>query len=111
MINGCHEESVFLDELIASGGDLVSVTPVEGIDGVNVVEYQTALGRIKIKTIYDSNIISTEEYINRGMEALNKVPGELSDISNGMQTAPDNSGVNWNIYISDHEVITIYPIS
>ena len=99
MIDGCHEESVFLDELIASGGDLVGVTPFEGIKGVNVVKYKTAFKKIKIKTTYDSNIISTEEYINRGMEALNKVPGELSDISNGMQTAPDNSGVNWNIYI------------
>lgn len=61
------------------------------------------------KTIYDSNIISSDEFINRGMEALNKIPGELSNISNGIQTATDNLGVKWNIFIRNHEVITIYP--
>ena len=108
-INGCHEESVFLDELQASGGDLVNVTPVEGMEGVNVVEYRTASGNIKTKTVYDSDIISTEQYLDRGMEALSNVPGDLSGIPTGTQTATDSSGVSWNIFIRDHEVITMYP--
>ena len=110
-INGCHEESVFLDELTASGGDIINVTPVEGVKGVNVVEYKTASGNLKTKTVYDSNIISTEQYLNRGMEALNNVPGDLSGIPNGTVVATDNSGVSWNIYISNHEAKTVYPVN
>ena len=49
------------------------------------------------------------EYIDRGLEALKKVPGELPNTNNGMQIVTDNSGLKWNIFIRNHEVITLYP--
>ncbi len=106
-INGCHEESRFLDELANSKGDLTNtIEPIDGIDGVNYVEYQTSSGDIKMKTIYDSDIISTDDYLNRGLEAYNKVPEKITD---GLHTYTDDSGVNWNIFIRNDKLITIYP--
>ena len=108
-INGCHESNAFNNELSASGGHVVSSTPVEGMDGVSVVEYQTSSGTIKTKTVFDSSVISTEQYLNRGMEALGNVPGELADLGSGLVSAPDSFGVNWDIFVRNGEVISMYP--
>ena len=67
-------------------------------------------------TIYDSNIISTDDYINRGLEAYANVPESVNGInpttgqSSGVSvTALDNSGKEWNFYIRDNKLITMYP--
>jgi len=106
-INGCHEEKRFLDELGNSGGDLTdTIEPINGIDGVNYVEYKTSSGDIKKKTIYDSNVISTDDYINRGLEAYARVP---ESVTGGSFTYADNSGTNWDIFIRNNKLITIFP--
>ena len=106
-INGCHEENSFLNALDNSGGELTdTIESVSGIDGVNYVEYQTSSGDIMKKTIYDSNVISTDDYINRGLEAYAKVP---ESVTYGSFTYTDNSGLNWNIFIRNNKLITIYP--
>lgn len=107
-INGCHEESSFLSELDIAGGTLTdNMQNVGGMDGVTYVEYtaNTRTGKAT-KTIYDSNIISTDEFINRGLEAYANVP---ESISAGSITAFDNSGKKWSIYIRDNKLITMYP--
>ena len=117
-INGCHEESRFLSELDVAGGDLTNnIQNVNGVDGVTYVEYtaNTRTGKAA-KTIYDSNIISTDDYINRGLEAYANVPESVNGInpttgqSSGVSvTALDNSGKEWNFYIRDNKLITMYP--
>lgn len=113
-INGCHEENVFLDQLDISGGDIVNeMTSIEGIEGVTYVQFTTSSGGDNVykKTVYDSRVISTDEYLDRGMEALSNLPGEL-DSYEGLQHAEDNSGVGWAIYVNGktHQVTTMYPV-
>ena len=108
-INGCHEESRYLSELDVAGGDLTNnIQNVNGVDGVTYVEYtaNTRTGKAA-KTIYDSNIISTDDYINRGLEVYANVPESVNGInpttgqSSGVSvTALDNSGKEWN-FISE----------
>ncbi len=106
-INGCHEENSFLNALDNSGGDLTNkIDPINGIDGVNYVEYKTASGDIKKKTIYDSSIISTDDYLSRGLEAYSKVPESITD---GLVTFSDDSGTNWNMFVRNDKLITLYP--
>ena len=107
-INGCHEESHFLSELDIAGGDLTdNIQNVSGIDGVTYVEYtaNTKTGKAT-KTIYDSNVISTDDFIDRGLDAYANVP---ESVSGGPVTALDNSGKAWNFYIRDNKLITMYP--
>ncbi|MEO3154843.1 polymorphic toxin-type HINT domain-containing protein [Ruminococcus bicirculans (ex Wegman et al. 2014)] len=107
-INGCHEESHFLSELDIAGGDLTdNIQNVSGIDGVTYVEYtaNTKTGKAT-KTIYDSNVISTDDFIDRGLDAYANVP---ESVSGGPVTALDNSGKAWNLYIRDNKLITMYP--
>jgi len=108
-INGCHEENKFLDVLDNSGGDLTdTIESINGIDGVNYVEYKTSSGDIKKKTIYDSSVISTDDYINRGLEAYARVP---ESVTGGSFTYADNSGTNWSIFIRNNKLITIFPVN
>lgn len=107
-INGCHEESCFLSELDNAGGDLTdNIQNVSGMDGVTYVEYtaNTRTGKAT-KTIYDSNVISTDDFIDRGLEAYANVP---ESVNAGPATAFDNSGKEWNFYIRDNKLITMYP--
>ena len=117
-INGCHEESRFLSELDIAGGDLTdNIQSVSGVDGVTYVEYtaNTRTGKAS-KTIYDSNVISTDDFIDRGLEAYANVPESVNGInpatgrtSEVSVTALDNSGKEWNFYIRDNKLITMYP--
>ena len=68
------------------------------------------------KTIYDSNVISTDDFIDRGLEAYANVPESVNGInpatgrtSEVSVTALDNSGKEWNFYIRDNKLITMYP--
>ena len=117
-INGCHEESRFLSELDIAGGDLTdNIQNVSCVDGVTYVEYtaNTRTGKAS-KTIYDSNVISTDDFIDRGLEAYANVPESVNGINpttgrtSGVSvTALDNSGKEWNFYIRDNKLITMYP--
>ena len=117
-MNGCHEESRFLSELDIAGGDLTdNIQSVSGVDGVTYVEYtaNTRTGKAS-KTIYDSNVISTDDFIDRGLEAYANVPESVNGINpatgrtSGVSvTALDNSGKEWNFYIRDNKLITMYP--
>ena len=117
-INGCHEGLRFLSELDNAGGDLTNnIQSVSGVDGVTYVEYtaDTRTGTAT-KTIYDSNVISTDDFIDRGLEAYNNVPQAVNGINpqtgraqGVLTTAFDNSGKEWNFYIRDNKLITMYP--
>ena len=107
MINGCHEEGVFLTELGNSGGDLTNtIQEINGMNGVTYVEYHTASGDIGRKTIYDANVISTDDFLDRGLEAYSKVP---ESVTSGVHNYTDNSGVNWRMVIRNNSLITIFP--
>ena len=110
-IKGCHEKKSFYDELNRSGGSVSNETPINGMEGVSKVDYTTSSGKGKTKTIYDSEVISTEQYLDSGMEAVNKLPGELIDYNElPPQTVEDNSGVKWYIAINNGNVGTMYPL-
>lgn len=59
-----------------------------------------------MKTVYDSKTISTDDYINRGLEAYSKVP---ESVTSGVHNYTDNSGTNWSMFIRNNELITLYP--
>lgn len=61
------------------------------------------------------NVISTDDFIDRGLEAYNNVPQAVNGINpqtgraqGVLTTAFDNSGKEWNFYIRDNKLITMY---
>lgn len=95
-------------ELGRSNGKVTSSMPHQNIYGVEIIEYTGSNGRVHTKTVYDPNIISTEEFTNRGLSAVQNMPGKLNNYS-GLYEFPDSQGVNWDIFVRNGEVITVYP--
>ncbi len=119
-IGGAHKRDVFIQNDIR----IISETPHPNIDGVSKIEYQMPkrdktgvpiLGEYqdgvpKVKTVYDSNIISTDEYLRRGLEAANNA---ASQYENGILprewVGVDNNGVLWRGYCKNGEITSMYP--
>ena len=92
---------------------IVSLTPHSQIQGVEIIEYQMPkldktgtpipgeyqTGKPKVKTVYDPNVISTDEYLQRGIDAANN---GASNYPNGILPREwvgyDNQGVKWRGY-------------
>ncbi len=119
-IGGAHKRDVFIQNDIK----IISETPHPNIDGVSKIEYQMPKrdktgvpiageyqdGIPKLKTVYDSNIISTDEYLRRGLEAANNA---ASQYENGILprewVGVDNNGVSWRGYCKNGEITSMYP--
>lgn len=119
-IGGAHKRDVFIQNDIK----IISETPHPNIDGVSKIEYQMPKrdktgvpisgeyqdGVPKVKTVYDSNIISTDEYLRRGLEAANNA---ASQYENGILprewVSVDNNGVSWRGYCKNGEITSMYP--
>ena len=82
-IGGAHNKDVFMQNDV----QIISQTPHSQIQGVEIIEYQMPkldrtgtlipgeyqTGTPKVKTVYDPNVISTNEYLQRGIEVrMNK---------------------------------------
>ncbi len=80
-INGGHEKTAFEKKLQEIGGRVIEETDIPGIEGVKSVRYEvpkkdkrgnptSEMRTISApKSVYDKNVISTDEYMRRGLEA------------------------------------------
>lgn len=122
-IIGGHEKSSFEAKGKELGISIEKRTPDPNINGVERVDYRLpkrdASGKptgefqtdVKTKTIYDSAVISTVEYIARGIQAANEAASHAPSGKLGHRWAGvDDHGVTWVGYIgSDGNVKTFYP--
>ena len=119
-IGGAHRKDVFMQNDI----QIISETPISNINGVTTIEYQMPKldrtgapipgeyqsGASKVKTIYDPNIISTDEYLDRGLQAANNAVSQYpDDILPREWVGVDNSGVTWRGYYENGEITSMYP--
>ena len=65
----------------------------------------------KTKTVYDSNKISTDQYIKQGLEAANNAAKNSTTGKLGHEwSGTDNKGIKWHGYCDDSGNITsFYP--
>ena len=122
-IVGGHEKSSFEDCLDDMGGRVEERSPSADIDGVETVVYRLprkdGAGNpteefqaiTHSKTIYDSSKISTDDYIERGLEAANDAANRSSSGRAGREwSGEDSHGVKWHGYTNDDGTIaTFYP--
>ena len=122
-ITGGHEKGAFEAKAAELGISIDSRTPNAYVDGVERVEYRLPKrdktgeptgefqSDVKSKTIYDSKIISTDKYIERGMQAANEAASRSASGRLGHRwSGIDNEGVTWIGYTgSDGNVSTFYP--
>lgn len=122
-IKGAHNKDNFLHEVNRIGAKITGSTPNSQIDGIEQISYKMPkkdkfgkpTGEFKTqtfkKTAYDPTKISTDEYIERGLQAANNSarkskPGKLDREWSGT----DNKGVNWHGYCDENGNITsFYP--
>ena len=103
---------------------IINETPHLDINGVTTIEYQMPKlyrtgtpipgeyqsGVPKVKTVYDSNIINTDEYIDRGLQAANNAASQYPDgILPREWVGVDDSGVTWRGYYESGEITSMYP--
>ena len=103
---------------------IVSTTPNKNIKGVETIEYQMPkldktgtpipreyqTGRPKVKTVYDPNIISTDEYLERGLKAANNASKNYKDgILPREWVGVDNQGESWRGYYENGIISSMYP--
>ena len=119
-IGGAHNKEEFLKNDI----QIVKSTPHSEIDGVEIIEYQMQkldktgvaipgqyqTGIPKVKTIYDPNIISTDEYLQRGLDAANNAAKYCVDgILPKEWVGFDKKGVKWRGYYRFGKITSFYP--
>ena len=119
-IGGAHNKEEFLKNNI----EIVSSQQHSGIQGIEIIEYQmpkldktgTAIpgeyqgGTPKIKTVYDPKSISTEMYLNRGIEAANNAAEKYVDGNLPREwTGKDIQGVIWRGYCEDGKITLMFP--
>ena len=119
-IGGAHKKDVFIKNDIK----IISETPHPSINGVSKIEYQMPKrdktgapipgeyqdGVPKAKTVYDSNIISTDEYLSRGLEAANNAAFQYENgILPREWVGIDNNGITWHGYCENGEIKSMYP--
>lgn len=123
-IKGCHKKCNFEEAVDSLGGRIEGTEPLESIDGVEQVTYRlpkkdktgkpTSEMRAQTfkKTVYDSSVISTEEYVSRGLEAAADAARKSTSGMIGHEwTGTDSHGVSWHGYTdADGSVTSFYPI-
>ena len=119
-IGGAHNRESFVQNDIK----IVSETPHPDIDGVTTIQYQmpkldkagTPLpgqyqsGVPKVKTVYNPEILSTEEYLARGLQAANNAASQYpSGVLPREWVGVDEFGVTWRGYCMDGDIISMFP--
>lgn len=119
-IGGAHNKDIFLQNDVK----IISETPNPKIHGVSTIEYQMPKfdktgtlipgeyqsGVPKVKTIYDPNALSTDEYLNRGLQAANNVSGQYPDgVLPREWVGMDNQGVAWRGYYENGQITSLFP--
>ena len=120
-IIGGHKKDSFLAAVQEKGAKIVSSTPHPTIDGVETIYYQTPAlmpdnspsGRFRyrpfFKTIYNSDVISTDQYMTRGLQAA--ADAAKSGRLGQEWVGKDNQGVLWRGYcdIGSGKVTSFFP--
>ncbi|MCQ2976347.1 MAG: CdiA family toxin C-terminal domain-containing protein [Bacteroidales bacterium] len=118
-IIGGHEKSDFIQICDDNNLLILNEKPMN-IKGVSAIEYKIprkdGSGLYKstsaTKTVFDSSIISKEEFMNYGLEAIdNYIASNSGKIIEGKNSSFDSNGVTWEFYIRDGKVKTIYPLN
>ena len=119
-IDGAHNKEVFLKNDI----QIVSSTPHPQIKGVEIICYQLPKrdktgasipeeyqsGAPLTKSVYDPNIISTDEYLRRGIEAANDAAKSYPDgILPRIWSGCDSQGIRWRGYYENGRITSFYP--
>lgn len=120
-IKGAHKKVNFLSAIDVIGAKIAYIKKNSQIYGVEKIFYKLPKkdkkgnrttefsSKLKSKTVYDSNIISTNQYIKQGLEAANNAAknsasGKLGHEWNGT----DNKGIKWHGYCDDSGNITSF---
>ncbi|MDH6351165.1 hypothetical protein M2298_003123 [Brevibacillus sp. 1238] len=125
-IVGAHNSDEFFknDVLIRSENKVYDINGNE-VKGVRQIEYsmpeidgktEKPTGNYNqstnTKTIYDPNIISDREYVDRGIEAVNNaLEKEPSGVLPHTWTGVDSKGVTWLGYYKNGKVTSFFPTS
>lgn len=119
-IGGAHNRESFMQNDIK----IVSETPHPDIDGVTTIQYQMPKldkagtpipgqyqsGVPKVKTVYNPEILSTEEYLARGLQAANNAASQYpSGVLPREWVGVDEFGVTWRGYCMDGDIISMFP--
>lgn len=122
-IKGAHNKDNFISILEKEGAIQVKSEKNSQIEGVEKISYKmpkkdgqgNLTGEyqksIKMKTVYNPNIISTDNYIRWGLEAANNAASKLPNRRLGHEwSGVDNQGVRWRGYCNkDGEITSFYP--
>lgn len=122
-IKGGHKKDNFLQAVADVGAKIVGSVANSQLDGVEKISYKMPKkdrqglpttefqSSTKTKTVYDSNKISTDQYLKQGLEAANNAAKNSSTGKLGHEwSGTDNSGIKWHGYCDDSGNITsFYP--
>ena len=122
-IKGAHHKGNFFKEVERIGAKITDSSSNSQMSGVEKISYKMPKrdkagnptgeyqSKTHYKTVYDSSIISSQQYINRGLEAANNAAEQSSSGKLGREwTGTDNSGVKWHGYCdSDGNITSFYP--
>lgn len=122
-IKGAHHKENFLKEVDRIGAKTTGSTNNSQMNGVEKISYNMPKrdkagnptgeyqSKTHYKTVYDSSKISSQQYINRGLEAANNAAKHSSTGKLGREwTGTDNSGVKWHGYCdSNGNITSFYP--
>ncbi|MBQ9115771.1 MAG: EndoU domain-containing protein, partial [Clostridia bacterium] len=125
-IKGTHNKDNLLAEIEALGGQYRIKAGGSAVDGIEVIEYRLPMkdmsgeiipgefkNKVFTKTVYDPAKMSTEEFLDRGLQAANnaakqspsgKLPREWVGV--------DDSGVTWRGYcdLIEDKVTSFFPV-
>lgn len=122
-IKGGHKKDNFLFAVDEVGAKITGTQPNSQMDGVEKISYKMPKkdrqGKIisefqsstKKKTVYDSNKISTNQYMKQGIEAANDAAKKSPTGKLGHEwSGTDSKGNKWHGYCDDSGNITsFYP--
>ena len=119
-IGGAHNRDVFMQNNIK----IIDETPNPNMKGVTTIRYQMPKldktgtpipgkyqsGTPKVKTVYDPTIISTDEYLNRGLQAANNAAlQDPEGILPREWVGVDDYGTTWRGYYENGNITSMYP--
>ena len=120
-IKGGHDREAFLRD--AQGIQIVSEKPYPGLDGYTIIDYlmperdnanQIIPGsyrrKVFTKTVYDPSVISIEEYLRRGYQAVNEAAARSPDgILPEAWHGVDAEGIKWTGSFKNGRITSLYP--
>lgn len=121
-IKGAHNKDNFLKEINHVGAKITETVPNSQMDGVEKISYKMPMKDVKgnltgelkaktfYKTVYNPEKISTDSYIERGLQAANNAAESSTGKLNREWTGTDNQGIKWHGYCDKNGNITsFYP--